>query len=69
MKVGDKLMRLQDGEKNKKWPADLEHKVVTVTKVEGKRVFLAEARNEKGWLASRFIKEDHPDFNPLRKWE
>ena len=68
--VGTKVVRKNDPERNKKWPKKWLDTPITITGVEGDRIFFTnpDLYNNKGWVANRFILASDPAFNPLKRF-
>lgn len=73
LQPGQKVVRKEDEERNKKWPEKWLHKPVKILSVSGDRIRFSdqdypELVNHKGWVASRFIPVDHPDYRPFKRF-
>ncbi len=68
--AGQKVVRKNDEEKNKKWPAAWLNRPIRIVSCDGSRIWFEplELANDKGWVASRFISEDDPSYNPLSRF-
>lgn len=68
--VGQMVVRADETDKGSKWPKELLNKPLRVQEVDGARIWLdhIDLLNDKGWLASRFIAEDDPRYQPLKRF-
>lgn len=68
--VGQKVVRKDNAERNKKWPDKWVDIPIKVTGVDGDRVFFTnpDLHNSKGWVASRFISAEDPSYDPLKRF-
>jgi hypothetical protein len=70
---GQKVVRKNDEDKNKKWPDQWANTPLKVLEVSGDRIRFSaydypELVNHRGWVASRFILASIPEFNPLSRF-
>lgn len=70
MNVGDWVVRKNDAEKNKNWPAHWLDTPMQISQIwPGKRLhFAAGPQNSKGWVMSRFEKVAPPETFKLSKF-
>jgi hypothetical protein len=71
-KPGQKVVRKDNEDKNKKWPdkyLDIPIRVLSVSE-DGKRVWLdnVDLRNDLGWVSSRFISANDPSYDVLKRF-
>jgi hypothetical protein len=69
-KPGQKVVRKDNEDKNKKWPDKWLDTPITVADVEGDRIYFSnpDLYNSKGWVASRFISANDPSYDILKRF-